>query len=117
MHLLIYHNFIQFFCISFVWHLDNMHDSHQDTFDVLLRDGPRSGMMFDSEKRLYEAYNSFAQKQGFAVMFRSNTSTYIVMSCDRAGKLDCKKHNKKTGCRAHINAIKHDSSESNVNTI
>ncbi|XP_042051332.1 protein FAR-RED IMPAIRED RESPONSE 1-like [Salvia splendens] len=43
---------------------DNMHDSHEDTFDELLRDGPRYGMMFDSDTRLYEAYNSFAKKQG-----------------------------------------------------
>ena len=94
-----------------------MHDSHEDTFDELLRDGPRSGIMFDFETRLYEAYNSFAKKQGFVMMCRSNISTYIVMSCDRAGKLDCKKHTKKTGCWAHINAIKHDSGEWKATTV
>ncbi|KAL1544896.1 hypothetical protein AAHA92_21688 [Salvia divinorum] len=41
-----------------------MHDSHEDAFDELLREGPKSDMMFDSETRLYEAYNSFAKKQG-----------------------------------------------------
>ncbi|XP_057796703.1 protein FAR-RED IMPAIRED RESPONSE 1-like [Salvia miltiorrhiza] len=95
-----------------------MGDLH-DVFDEMVRESPKSGMSFDSAERLYEAYNLFAKEQGFCAVCRSisSSSKYVVMSCDRFGKLDYKKHTKKTDCRAHINAIRRDSGKWEVSTV
>lgn len=51
-------------------HEDGMHDSHEDTFDQMVREGLKSGMMFDYVERLHMGYNSFPKVQGFGVYFK-----------------------------------------------
>lgn len=70
-------------------HGNDIHDSHEDAFDEMVRERPKSGMMFDSVDKIHEACNSFAKVQGFSVFCRSIsiTSKYTVISCDRARNL------------------------------
>ncbi|XP_057808583.1 protein FAR-RED IMPAIRED RESPONSE 1-like [Salvia miltiorrhiza] len=88
---------------------DEMRDARtEEAFEVMVRDGPQMGMLFESKEQLYEAYNSYAKVKGFNIFSRNTSSNgnYCRMTCDRGGKVCSKKYTKKTNCLAHINAIR-----------
>ncbi|KAL1545441.1 protein FAR-RED IMPAIRED RESPONSE 1-like [Salvia divinorum] len=94
---------------------ENMEDE-EDLFGVdkhaceeMMKNGPQSGLEFESKERLFASYQAFAKVVGFSILTRNaRINKYLMLACGRGRKPNVKKFSKKIDCPARLNAIKQD---------
>ncbi|KAL1567787.1 protein FAR-RED IMPAIRED RESPONSE 1-like [Salvia divinorum] len=94
---------------------ENMEDE-EDLFGVdkhaceeMMKNGPQSGLEFESKERLFASYQAFAKVVGFSILTRNaRINKYLMLMCGRGRKPNVKKFSNKTDCPARLNAIKQD---------
>ncbi|XP_042032209.1 protein FAR-RED IMPAIRED RESPONSE 1-like [Salvia splendens] len=102
---------------------ENMEDE-EDLFgadkhacEELMKNGPQSGLEFESRERIFATYQAFAKVKGFSIITRTARSDkYLLLSCGRARKPNAKKYTKKINCPTRLNAIKQDNGNWKIST-
>ncbi|KAG6408027.1 hypothetical protein SASPL_131029 [Salvia splendens] len=103
---------------------ENMEDE-EDLFGVdkhvceeMTKNGPQSGLQFESRERLFTSYQAFAKIKGFSIFTRNaSNDKYLVLACERARKPNAKKFSKKINCPARLNAVKQSNGYWQISTV